>query len=232
MNKYQKYLMESVDIRYILKDKEVDCWINEEIKIQQDEDITKTIYELKIHSRENIENIYFVKGTKQKPFTQSLSPMRKGGQYPIFSCVVDFYDRIESVKIVFKHNLADDLMIPVCFFEADKEKYYAKKEQERKDTLFKAANIKTATGADLINIYFQPCCDEYDRTEILLYKDEMLIGKYKVEEEFFFKSITGLAYGDYEFVLKQMNSNGEIIIETNKIKFYISAPEYVPCTVI
>ena len=61
------------------------------------------------------------------------------------------------------------------------------------------------------------------RTEILLYKDEILIGKYKVEEEFFFKSITGLAYGAYEFVLKQMNSNGEIIIETNKIKFYISA---------
>lgn len=101
-----------------------------------------------------------------------------------------------------------------------------KKEQERKDNLFKMANIKVSTGVDLVNIYFQPCCDEYKYTEIALYKENMLLAKYKVDEETFFKSIGGLAFGTYEFILKQFDKKNNIILETDKISFSISAPNY------
>ena len=117
-------------------------------------------------------------------------------------------------------------IITINYQEADKEKYYAKKEQERKDNLFKTANIKVSTGADLVNIYFQPCCDSYARTEITLYKDNMMLAKYKVDEETFFKSISGLAYGKYEFILKQFDDKGNIILETDKISFSLSRPNY------
>lgn len=218
MDKYQEYMLKgytNTKIYYILNERNENCFDGNEIKIQQDEDITKTIYKLYISNRATIETIYAVKKGEQEAFEQSEE------EYSIFSCVLDFNNRIDSIKIKFKHNLAEDLIIPVIFYEADKEKYYAKKEQERKDNLLKTASVKVETGRELVNIYFQPCCEEYARTEILLYKYNMFLGKYKVEEEFFFKTITGLTDGDYEFVLKQMNSNGDIIMETNKMTFYL-----------
>ena len=94
------------------------------------------------------------------------------------SSIINFDNKIDSIMLVFKNNLADELLIPVVYQEADKQAYYAKKEQERKDALLKSANIKVATGTDLVNIYFQPCCDEYCKTEITLYKDSMMLAKY------------------------------------------------------
>ena len=60
----------------------------------------------------------------------------------------------------------------------------------------------------------------------------MMLAKYKVDEETFFKSISGLAYGNYEFILKQFDDKGNILLETDKIAFYISEPDYIPTTVI
>ena len=90
--------------------------------------------------------------------------------------------------------------------------------------MLKIANIKVSTGADLVNIYFQPCCDNYACTEIALYKENMMLAKYKVEEDVFFKSINGLAYGKYSFILKQYDKDNAIILETGHIEFTISTP--------
>ena len=54
----------------------------------------------------------------------------------------------------------------------------------------------------------------------------MMLAKYKVDEEVFFKSINGLAYGKYEFVLKQLNTKNETILETDKISFQIVPPTF------
>ena len=62
--------------------------------------------------------------------------------------------------------------------------------------------------------------------KITLYKDSMMLAKYKVNEEMFFHSISGLAYGKYEFVLKQFDNKGKIILETDKIGFSLSRPNY------
>ena len=118
------------------------------------------------------------------------------------------------------------ILFPFAIKKQIKKNITLKKEQERKDNLLKTANIKVSTGADLVNIYFQPCCDSYARTEITLYKDNMMLAKYKVDEETFFKSIGGLAFGKYEFILKQLDKDNNIILETQKIAFSISAPNY------
>ena len=100
------------------------------------------------------------------------------------------------------------------------------KSNRKKDSLLKAAKISHSTGNDLVNIYFQPCCDEYERTEITLYKDGQMLAKYKVDDDVFFKAITGLAYGTYEYVVKQFGANNKLLLETNKIKFTLSRPNY------
>jgi hypothetical protein len=139
---------------------------------------------------------------------------------------ISFDNKIDFIKIVFKNNLADDFIFSVLYEEADKEKYYALKQQERKNELLKNDSIKVSTGIDLVNIYFQPCCEEYARTEIVLYKDNMMLAKYKVDEETFFKSINGLAFGKYEFILKQFDDKGNVILETDKMNFSLSSPNY------
>lgn len=237
MDKYQKYLLEQYgsdltslfyrvfpieqetqrsSIKYVYSDMD-----NDAITIQQDEDITKTKYALFVRGEENHKEVLsgisvFV--------NKKWEEIKKEDN--TFKIIVDFNDRIEKIKLSFVNNLADDYIFKVNYQEADKEKYFAKKEQEKKDLLLKTANIKIATGIDLVNIYFQPCCDKCFRTEIVLYKDNSMLAKYKVNEEEFFKSINGLAFGKYEIVLKQFDKNGEMLIETDRKPFSINVPNY------
>ena len=97
----------------------------------------------------------------------------------------------------------------------------------------------------MVNIYFQPCCDKYEYTEILLYipKEEIVKGwtgdgrkvveipswsmikKCKVPAEDFYKSINGLAPGTYSFVIKQYDKKDELLMETEHIEFQIKVPK-------
>lgn len=240
MDKYQKYILEKYGIRSnfifyrcnpIVENKLVNEGIvqygeyaieSDSFTIKQDEDINLLEYALVLVNKIDIfSNIAICKNGEWTDIALTME-----NNVPTYKIIVNFNDRIEKIKFEFKNQLADDYIISVCYQEADKEKYYAKKEQERKDNLLKTANIKVSTGADLVNIYFQPCCDSYARTEITLYKDNMMLAKYKVDEETFFKSIGGLAFGKYEFILKQLDKDNNIILETQKIAFSISAPNY------
>ena len=226
----------SIEFSICGEEKRKSCYLEEKIVVTQDEDITKIKYNLYLEGR-CIVKAFSVKNEKETLLkTEEYKTTGKcGGTHKYFLCELNFEDKIDGIKISFIDGLADDLFIPIVFVEADKEKYYAKKEQERKDNLQKTANIKTATGADLVNIYFQPCCNSYVRTEITLYKDNMMLAKYKVDEETFFKSISGLAYGKYSFILKQYDTNNNLLLETDYIEFSINEPVYpapIPVTVI
>lgn len=223
-------------ISYVFKGKDKPCFNGEIITITQDDDITISKYVLHIANK-SVDSVWAIVNKKEEKLSESIDPVYstpKSGDQKRFSIELDFKKRIESIRIVFVDNIADDLIIPIVYVEADKEKYYAKKEQEHKDSLLKKANIKVSTGADLVNIYFQPCSEDYAHTEIVLYKDSMMLAKYKVDKDVFFKSINGLAYGKYEFVLKQFNGQGNILLETVKIAFDIKSPvtPHRPCNVI
>ena len=237
MDKYQKYILskygdnltrmfyracpieqeeQGSSIQYLFCDENTNS-----ITIKQDEDINITRYILIINGKANRYDVLSSVYVYIKKQWEQVNLEEKG-----YKIIIDFNDRIEKVKLSFLNILADDYIIDIKYQEADKEKYYAKKEQEYKDGLLKTASIKVSTGADLVNIYFQPCCDEYARTEITLYKDNMMLAKYKVDEETFFKSINGLAYGKYEFILKQFDDKGNNLLETDKLSFSLSRPNY------
>lgn len=195
---------------------------NDTVTIIQDEDPNIVDYILIVSGEKIIKSIETYKNSKWEYVEK--------GKYKTcwsaFRLNINFDDRIEKVKVSFRDNLADDYIIDVKYQEADKEKYNEKLAMEHKAELLKVANIKVSTGADLVNIYFQPCCDSYARSEIALYKDNMMLAKYKVDEETFFKSINGLAYGKYEFILKQFDDKGNNLLETDKISFSLSKPNY------
>ena len=242
MNKYQEYLLkdclyqnfifyrccplqnevEGSNIQFGTFDKDADTFT-----LTQDEDITIVDYVLIVKEdpaqRTNIiSRISILDNGQWKDLELSSCGQQELG----YKILLNFNNRIEKIKLSFKNDLSDDYILNLKYVEADKEKYYAKQAQEKKNSLLKTASIKHSTGNDLVNIYFQPCCDDYERTEITLYKDSQMLAKYKVDEGTFFKSITGLAFGAYEYILKQYDKSDKLLLETEKIKFTISAPYY------
>ena len=203
-------------IQYLFSDEKTNS-----ITIKQDEDINITQYILILYGKANRYDVLSKVSVYKNKQWKEIELTHKG-----YRIIIDFNDRTEKIKLSFLNNLADDYILDIKYLEADKEKYYAKQAQQKKDSLLKTANIKVSTGADLVNIYFQPCCDDYVHTEITLYKDNMMLAKYKVDEETFFKSINGLAYGKYEFILKQFDKDNNIILETDKISFSLVKPDY------
>lgn len=256
MDKYQKYVLDKYKIskeKFIFSEC---CPIDDETKcspinygefddstdnfnILQDENINKTQYILVLESI--VQDIIPFQGVfieKNKKWSEVPC---KNGQYRV---TVDFNDRTNAIKFVFKNQIVPDYTLKVSYIEADKEKYYEKVAEEEQIALKKAANIKVSTGIDLVNIYFCPCCDCYDHTEILLYiPDEKsdvcnakhksnsqtcwsLIKKNKILSGEFYLSIKGLAYGKYSFVLKQYDANDNVLIETEHITFLIDEPNF------
>lgn len=254
MNKYQKYILDSfakgsnfvfslccpTDLEDSNNPTTCGTFNNEldSFNITQVDDITKTQYVLTID----------LNNTEINPF--KVISVRKNNQWieiPFankqYKIIADFVDRIDAVRFSFSNKIADDYILKVTYTEADKEQYYSKLEQARKDSLLAAAEIKVSTGTDLVNIYFQPCCDEYNHTEISLFvpKDYVTVGspygpvqkpsswslikKCDVPVDDFYKSINGLAYGKYAFVLKQYDKDNNVIIQTEYIVFNILEPK-------
>lgn len=245
MNKYQSFIFgksldnvkcQSVPIG-LDKNAQYVNYLKEDDKliITQDSDITIIDYVVSINDLE-IDAIDKIEVLKEDKWYE----IHKNNTIYI---ELSFAKKASQIKFSFKNNIADDYIIDIEFIEADKEQYYAKKEQDYKDNLLKTADIKVSTGADLVNIYFQPCCDKYEYTEIQLYipKDFVTVGgpygpvqkpstwsmikKCKVDPEEFYKSINGLANGKYSFILKQYDKENVIILETGYIEFTISKPK-------
>ena len=217
MNKYQSFLIgkcfRNIDRRENNNKNFKFVEESDKIILKQDENIELVEYTLTLSHiyMETIEKIFVLKN-------DSWQEIEKGEKVFI---KFNFEDRTSQIKFVFTNNLADDYIVNIEYVEADKAIYYAKKDQEHRAELIKTANIKVSTGTDLANIYFQPCNKNYSRSEITLYKDNMMLAKYKVEEGSFFKSIAGLTPGTYYFELSQFDSNGNLIIKSDKIKFSI-----------
>lgn len=272
MNKYQEYLISQLKrskegiflfvncapVGEICKDNtygsynaETNCFL-----IKQDPDITKTEYELAI-SKNTYPFIASVKTKKNNLYTDvplsSVSVVK-----PInirrttqvmderFIIKVDFNDRIDAIKLSFIKNIADDVEITITYQEANKQAYIEKQKIIYKENLLKRAAIKHSTGESLVNIYFQPCADNYDHTEIFLFipdKTETvcvggphgpinqenalswaLIMKTTVENGVFFKSVPGLAYGRYAYIVKQFDKENKLLLETEYIEFELKKP--------
>ncbi len=191
--------------------------------INQEEDIFSTEYYFVILPIKTVSKVFYYQGKQEIEVLLDSFPFNPQKQG--FCIPVDFNKRVSKIKICFENNLADDYFIKLKYIEADKDVYYSKQEENRKADLLKKLDLSHATGADLVNIYFQPCSENYAKTEIFLYRNGKIIAKYTVDEEMYFKSITGLAYGEYSYKIKQYDKDGKLLIETQESKFYIQERE-------
>ena len=212
-------------------DYDADCY-----KLVQEQDIFSTKYRFTLKKNTNIETC-----------TVCINGNWTGAEQigECFSVILDFENRVEKIKLTFADNIVDDYTFSVQYVEADKDTYYQKQEADRKANLLTAAQIKHSTSSDLINIYFRPCCDKYEYTEILLYIPQeenfkgwtgdgrkvveilswSMIKKCKVPSEDFYKSINGLAPGTYSYVIKQYDKKDELLMETEHFEFRIQKPK-------
>lgn len=246
MNKYQKVLLESNDknsFYYCVSVKDgggspnvVFDYDNDIITLTQDEDIFSIKYTLIVRGNSNIETCtYLVNGEWQ-------SAIRKG---MAFSLELNFEKRVEKIKLTFTDNIVDEYIFSVQYIEADKDLYYQKQAESRRNTYIESAQIKHSTGNDLVNIYFQPCCPECGKTEIELWiakgtyaphhgmcatfytptltggTPEQMIAKFSMEEGLLFKSVNGLANGVYAYRVRQFSKNDEMLFESDYYYFNI-----------
>ena len=219
MNKYQKYfLKEDAYIDCFALGSDINCSLdrtleNGVVRIKQNEDIS--IKEYTLASRYPFDYLCENEWRKSSKMENRVWQIAK----------FDWAVPIEKVRFLVDNEFVEALEINIEYEFADVEAYNKKQEQKRKNDLIEKASIKHSTGADLVNIYFQPCSSDYIRTEIALYRDGLMLAKYKVDEESFFKSIGGLAYGTYSFVVKQFDKNDNLLLETEHIEFTVKAPK-------
>ena len=219
MNKYQKYfLKEDAYIDCFALGSDINCSLdrtleNGVVRIKQNEDIS--IKEYTLASRYPFDYLCENEWRKSSKMENRVWQIAK----------FDWSVPIEKVRFLVDNEFVEALEINIEYEFADVEAYNKKQEQKRKNDLIEKASIKHSTGADLVNIYFQPCSSDYIRTEIALYRDGLMLAKYKVDEESFFKSIGGLAYGTYSFIVKQFDRNDNLLLETEHIEFTLKSPK-------
>lgn len=219
MNKYQKYfLKEDAYIDCFALGSDINCSLdrtleNGVVRIKQNEDIS--IKEYTLASRYPFDYLCENEWRKSSKMENRVWQIAK----------FDWAVPIEKVRFLVDNEFVEALEINIEYEFADVEAYNKKQEQKRKNDLIEKASIKHSIGADLVNIYFQPCSSDYIRTEIALYRDGLMLAKYKVDEESFFKSIGGLAYGTYSFIVKQFDRNDNLLLETEHIEFTLKSPK-------
>lgn len=227
MDKYQKYILLGEYPTYWVVEKkkgrreckQIDL-DKDLITIKQDVDITLTEYIIQLPCVKGISRCWYRKNGKWILSSTVKDKQKKD----FFVCEVDFLNRTDEIKITFVDNIADDYIIHVEYVESDKEAYYVAKKKEQYEQLLSEAKISQSVGTDLVNIFFQPCSKDYSRTEIELFKDNNRLATYQVEKNNFFLSITGLAPGKFSYVMKQIGTDGVVLLETDKINFEIAPP--------
>ena len=160
---------------------------------------------------------------------------------------LDFANQSKEIIVNFIDNIADSLSLTLIYEATSKEAWDEKNKKELWGKRQEIAKITVSTGIDLVNIYFQPCSDDYGKTVIELYTANgkwqphphvmgrgqvfkprllgaevaLLMGKFTVEDGMFFKSIGGLAKGAYGYRLSQYNTKGELLFSTDYAYFAI-----------
>lgn len=217
MDKYQELLLSKSKLTLCTNQTDLQDIViaDDAIRLAQNKDITIADYVFSIESI-SIENIIATRGSDSFAFAVD--------EEKRFTLKIDFEKPIDCIQISFKHGIADSITLPMIYVCASKEEYYKTKAEEQRCAYQKVAKIQCVSGADLINVYFQPCCEEYDHSEVALYRD-MLLGIFPVEKNCFYKSLTGLAYGTYGIKVKQFKKDGTVIFESELLSVSIDPPE-------
>lgn len=134
----------------------------------------------------------------------------------------DFDKKSSKVTIHFMDDIVEPIDLGIRYIEVDHSIYDAKVQKEVNSRI----NPEHKTGNDLVNIYWDLVSERVSETRVILYSvsdgKERLIAKYK-ENEAAFKSITGLAFGNYKYEIIEFDEEGKELARTPKISFTIKA---------
>lgn len=136
-------------------------------------------------------------------------------------------NRPEKIKFIIPGEVTDDIVLDIKYDLMSEEEYW--QVQNSPETLRKNMEVTYRTGEDLVNIYWKHAKENIVAlVRIDLYMGDtnnpQLMGKYKENDEVFFKSIGGLAYGNYCFKLYQFDKDNKEIASTDFITFSINKP--------
>lgn len=230
MNIYQRKLIDSSKIELDNKDAKV-VFLDDAFLIEQSENAYIEKYNVTLHNPA-ISNI-------------EIDKIKIDSQNHVFHFILDFTKKSKTIHFDFLDNIADPMNLEIQYNEKSKEDWDEKSKIDQWKELEPKAQIKVSTGIDLVNIYFQPCSDDYGKTVIELFTAigkwsehprvigrgmtfvpsllsatiDKLMGKFTVEDGMFFKSITGLALGAYGFRLSQYSSKGSLLF-TSDYRFF------------
>jgi len=222
MDIYQKKLIESSKIDLDNKDAKV-VFFDDSILIEQSANAYIEKYDVTLQNP-GISNI-------------EIDNIKVNSQNQGFQFTLDFTKKSKGIHFDFVDNIADPVNLEIQYIEKSKDDWDEKNKIDKWKELEPKAQIKVSTGIDLVNIYFQPCSDNYGKTVIELYTAigrwsehprvigrgmtfvpsllsatiDNLMGKFTVEDGMFFKSITGLALGAYGFRLSQYSTMGDLL---------------------
>lgn len=140
---------------------------------------------------------------------------------------INLDNRPSKLKLIIPGGVCDDIILDIKYDIMSEEEYW--KVQNSPETLRKKMEVSFRTADDLVNIYWKHAKENVVAlVRIDLYMrngdSKQLMGKYKENDEIFFKSIGGLAYGKYCFQLFQFDKDNKEIASTDFIDFELKKP--------
>ena len=218
LKKFFVYIVDSKDRKVIQSTN-----FNEKIVINQIEDIEKTKYTLVIccKSLKKIDVVF--RGEKRECYLQSYEEhfgCKEEKQFFIedyYYFDIDFDNYLpETIILYFVKDIVSPLSINLTYKMADKDLYYSQKEKEKIEKYKKKVNIEVSTGINLINISFQPCCEEYAYSKAVLFKENKKLGVFEHDKRVNYIAINKLGNAKYSIVLIQYDKDGKILYESDK----------------
>jgi hypothetical protein len=235
MDQFQASILSKISLEISAKDAKISI-SNETLIIEQSENAYLTVYDIKLKLL-GVDVIQIDRQNIIKVQDQ-------------FSFKLDFENPSRAITFKFQDGIANELTLPILFKGKDKASWDKKIEFEKLSGFIKIADINSSTGLNLVNIYFRPCSDDYEKTIVDLYtalgstwanrpsvmgrgdayiptlliekpdaKPDKFIGKFTVESDMFFKSITGLAFGAYAFRISQYSKSGSLLF-TSEYQYF------------
>lgn len=217
MDKYQKVVFNRIKFKLINNDGNGSVSIdNNKIQFIQNENYTIEKYNFIIIS-EVVESV-IVKGEKEVKFNCENNQI----EIPI-----DFCNQYKEIEFVFSNDIVDNLKLPTLYVGANKEEFDKKNNDIKRQELITKMRISSSCGDSLVNIKFQPANENVVKTKIELYDaNKQLMAKYNIEEDLFFKSIDGLAYGKYYYVVEQFDKDNKSVVKSDYLEFELTIPSY------
>ena len=138
-----------------------------------------------------------------------------------FEIPIDFSKKSNKITVIFKNGFANPCDFALKYVDADKESYDQKVIAQTNANYLANMNVLCKTGLDLVNIYWNKSSNKYKYTKISLFvysenkKNEYIFMQdFIIKDEIFYKSITGLAFGEYKINIGQYDSENNLVVST------------------